>query len=86
MASEPIADFSALRALVESGDGSVELVDPETNRTYIVTEKPDIALSDEYIGEKLDEARADLREGRVSDLSSSEEILAEARRRHEAEN
>lgn len=85
MESEPLAIPAALRALVDSGHGTAEVVDPETNRVFLVTEMTDAAvqLSDEYIREKLEEGRTDLREGRVSKLNATEEILAEARKRRE---
>ena len=83
---DPSAIPPALRNLVDRGDGVAEIVDPETNRVFVVTEETpiEVTLPEEYVRQKLDEARADLAAGRVS-TRSTEEILAAARRRHEAD-
>lgn len=77
-----------LRQALATGDGMAQMFDPETQQVYVVTpqasqgESIEIKHSDDYIREKLDEAREDIKAERFSTLST-EEILAEARRRHE---
>ncbi|TWT88723.1 hypothetical protein Mal64_22110 [Pseudobythopirellula maris] len=76
---------SSLRQLVDTGQGMAEVVDPETNRVFLVTERtdPQVTLPDVYIESKLAEARAEIEAGQTS-AKSTAEILAEARRRLEA--
>lgn len=73
-----------LVALVDAGDGCAEVVDPATQRVFVITEqRPHPCAhpeSDEELAEMLREANAQIERGEVCEMST-EEILAEARRR-----
>lgn len=84
MTNEKSVSPAAIRDLVDAGQGHATIVDPETNRRFVVQEEVEVTISDEYIREKLDEARDDLRAGRVC-TRSTEQILAEAKKRRDAQ-
>ncbi len=74
-----------LIALVDAGDGFAEFVDPQTNRTFVITEerRPHPCAhpeTDEELRAMLDEASEQIQRGEICTLTT-EEILAEARRR-----
>ncbi|MEQ8849654.1 hypothetical protein [Botrimarina sp.] len=83
MDTDPSPIAPALKALVDAGNGLAEIVDQETGRVFVIGEKTDPTVTDQYVSERLAEARADLDEGRcVADLPT-ESLLAEARRRRQ---
>ena len=68
------------RQAILAGHGAAEFRDPMTAEVFVVEKKVEVSISDEYIQAKLDEARDDIANGRVSAMTT-EEVLVEARKR-----
>lgn len=77
-----------LIALIDAGDGVAEVVDPQTNRVFVIHEERGThpcahPETEEELRAMLKAADEQIDRGEVCELST-EEILAEARRRAEA--
>lgn len=67
-------------AAVRAGEGYAQLVDPNTNHVYFLSEPVTPTIDEEYVREKLEEAQQSIDRGEVSDWDVNE-IKAEVRDR-----
>lgn len=67
-------------AAIRAGGGYAQLVDPNTQQVYVLTEPCVPTLEESYVREKLDEAQASIDRDEVADWDL-DEIKAEVRQR-----